>query len=160
MKIKFNWDIGIVLPLVVFIIFITYIAFFFPHVGSQLVSDRYYEEEMKYQEIINEKKNMLKLPTKIKVFILYSGIEIIFPSVNNDIYGFFTLFRSSSKDLDFSQSFKILKSSKKILLIPKRFLKKGYYKLIIRWKINKKYFFEKDIYWNQHINISYLFSIF
>ncbi|WP_341658482.1 FixH family protein [Blattabacterium cuenoti] len=148
MKIKFNWDTGIVLSLVFFIIFITYIAFFFPHVGSQLVSDRYYEEEMKYQEIINEKKNVSKLPIKIKVFILNSGIKIIFPPVNNDIHGFFTLFRSSSKDLDFTKSFNLLKDSKKILLIPKRFLKKGYYKLIIRWKTDKKFFFEKDIFWN------------
>lgn len=145
------------LSLVIFIIFISYIAFFFPHVGSQLVSDRYYEEEMKYQEIINEKKNVLKLPGKIKVLILYSGIEIIFPPINNDIHGFFTLFRSSSKDLDFTRSFKILKSSKKILLIPKKLLKKGLYRLIIRWKTDKKYFFEKDIFWNQ-LNIFYLFS--
>ncbi len=145
---KFNWDTGIVLSLVFFIIFITYIAFFFPHVGSQLVSDRYYEEEMKYQEIINEKKNESKLPIKIKIFILNSGIQIIFPPVNNDIHGFFTLFRSSSKDLDFTQFFNLLKDSKKILLIPKRFLKKGYYKLIIRWKTDKKFFFEKDIFWN------------
>ncbi|WP_341663993.1 FixH family protein [Blattabacterium cuenoti] len=148
MKMKFNWDTGIVLSLVFFIIFITYIAFFFPHVGSQLVSDRYYEEEMKYQEIINEKKNVSKLPIKIKVFILNSGIKIIFPPVNNDIHGFFTLFRSSSKDLDHTQFFNLLKNSKKILLIPKRFLKKGYYKLIIRWKTDKKFFFEKDIFWN------------
>ncbi|WP_185852354.1 FixH family protein [Blattabacterium cuenoti] len=150
MKIKLNWDTGIVLSLVVFIIFITYIAFFFPHVGSQLVSNRYYEEEIKYQEIINEKKNVLELPIKIKVFISHSGIEIIFPPINNDIHGFFTLFRSSSKDLDFTQSFKILKFSKKALLIPKKFLKKGYYKLIIRWKIDKKYFYERDIFWNQN----------
>ncbi|AGW86164.1 Cytochrome Cbb3 Oxidase Maturation Protein CcoH [Blattabacterium sp. (Nauphoeta cinerea)] len=149
MKIKFNWDIGIMLSLIVFITFIIYIAFIFPHVGSQLVSDRYYENEMKYQEIINQKKNVLKLPEKIKVFILHSGVEVMFPPVNNDIHGFFTLFRSSSKDLDFTQSFKILRSSQKRLLIPKKFLKKGYYKLIIRWKTNQKYFFEKDIFWNE-----------
>ncbi|WP_185861470.1 FixH family protein [Blattabacterium cuenoti] len=159
MKIKFNWDIGIVLSLVFFIIFIIYIAFFFPHVGSELVSDKYYEEEIKYQEIIDEKKNVLKLPVKIKVFILSSGIKIMFPSINNDINGFFTLFRSSSKNLDFTQPFKILKSEKKILLIPNKFLKKGHYKLIIRWKTNKKYFFEKDIFWNQ-LNVFYLFSKF
>ncbi|WP_238785096.1 FixH family protein [Blattabacterium cuenoti] len=147
MKIKFNWDTGILLSLVIFIIFIIYVAFFFPHVGSQLVSDRYYEEEMKYQEIINEKKNVLELPEKIKIFILSSGIEIQFPLINYDFYGFFTLFRSSSKDLDLTRSFKISKSSKKRLFIPKKFLKKGYYKLIIRWKSNKKYFFEENIYW-------------
>jgi FixH. len=149
MKIKFNWNTGIILSLVVFIIFISYIAFFFPHVESQLVTDKYYEEEMKYQEIINEKKNVLNLPKKITVLILNYGIEIIFPAINNDIHGIFTLFRYSSKDLDFTHTFKILKSYKKILFIPKKFLKKGYYKLIIRWKADKKYFFEKDILWNE-----------
>ncbi len=137
------------LSLFIFITFIIYITFFFPHVGSQLMTDRYYEEEMKYQEIINEKKNTSELPVEIKVFIFYSGIEIIFPPVNNNISGFFTLLRFSSKDLDFSQSFEISKSSKKILLIPKKFLKKGHYRLIIRWKTNKKYFFEKDLFWNK-----------
>ncbi|WP_185874036.1 FixH family protein [Blattabacterium cuenoti] len=148
MKIKFNWGTGIILSLVIFINFIIYITFFFPHVGSQLVSDRYYEEEIKYQNIINEKKNVLKLPQKIKIFILSSGIKIIFPQILDKMYGFFTLLRFSSKDLDVIKPFKILKYSKKILFIPKKFLKKGNYKLIIRWNSNKKkYFFEKDLFW-------------
>lgn len=150
MKIKFNWDVGIVLSLVSFITFIIYIAFFFPNVESQLVSDKYYEEEIKYQEIINEKKNVSNLPKKIKIIpIKSSGIRIMIPydKEKNDIYGYFTLFRSSSKDLDVTKYFKISKYSN-ILFIPKKFLKNGFYKLIIRWKSNeKKYLFEKNIFW-------------
>ncbi|WP_185851766.1 FixH family protein [Blattabacterium cuenoti] len=153
MKIKFSWEIGIVLSLFVFIVFIIYTAFFFPHVGSQLVSDKYYEEEIKYQEIINEKKNALKLPKKIKISILSSGIKIIFPQIliddKNNVHGFFTLFRYSSKDLDISRSFEKIKNSNKTFFIPKKLLKKGYYKLIIRWKSNeKKYFLEKNFFWS------------
>ncbi|WP_185858720.1 FixH family protein [Blattabacterium cuenoti] len=147
MKIKFNWDIGIFLSFFIFIIFIIYISLFFPHEKSELVSDRYYEEEIKYQEIINEKKNGSTLPKKIKIFIFYSGIQIIFPSMKSNSNGFITLFRFSSKDLDIKRSFEILKDSNKTLFIPKKFLRKGYYKIIIRWKSDKKYFFEKDIYW-------------
>ncbi|WP_185850579.1 FixH family protein [Blattabacterium cuenoti] len=148
MKIKFNWDVGIMLSLVTFITFIIYIAFFFPNVESQLVSDKYYEEEIKYQEIINEKKNVSNLPKKIKIIpIKYSGIRIMIPYDKNDIYGYFTLFRSSSKDLDVTKYFKISKSSN-VLFIPKKLLKRGSYKLIIRWKSNeKKYLFEKNIFW-------------
>ena len=152
MKIKFNWDVGIVLSLVSFITFIVYIAFFFPNVESQLVSDKYYEEEIKYQEIINEKKNVSTLPKKIKIIpIKSSGVRIMIPYDNNDdnniICGYFTLFRSSSKDLDVTKYFKISKDSN-VLFIPKKFLKKGLYKLIIRWKSNeKKYLFEKNIFW-------------
>ncbi|AER40460.1 MAG: FixH family protein [Flavobacteriales bacterium] len=148
MKIKFIWEKGIVLSLVLFIIFIIYIAFFFPHVESELVSDRYYEEEMRYQEIINEKKNVSKLPNKIQIVLLSSGIRITFPKILDNIHGFFTLLRSSSKDLDVRQSFNIWKDSKKVLFIPKSFLKRGYYKLIIRWESDRKrYFFEKDLFW-------------
>ncbi|WP_185871280.1 FixH family protein [Blattabacterium cuenoti] len=148
MKIKFNWDVGIVLSLITFITFIIYIAFFFPNVESQLVSDKYYEEEIKYQEIINEKKNFSNLSKKIKIIpIKYSGIRIMIPYDKNDIYGYFTLFRSSSKDLDVTKYFKISKSSN-VLFIPKKLLKRGSYKLIIRWKSNeKKYLFEKNIFW-------------
>ncbi|WP_185870690.1 FixH family protein [Blattabacterium cuenoti] len=151
MKIKFSWETGIVLSLFVFIIFIIYTAFFFPHVESQLVSDRYYEEEIRYQEIINEKKNALKLPKKIKISILSSGIKIIFPQILDNVHGFFTLFRYSSKDLDVSRSFsfKTIRNSNKTLFISKKFLKKGYYKLIIRWKSNeKKFFLEKNFFWS------------
>ncbi|AWU40469.1 cytochrome C oxidase Cbb3 [Blattabacterium punctulatus] len=148
MRIKFSWETSIILAFSFFIIFIIYIAFFFPHVGSQLISDRYYEEELKYQEIINEKKNVLKLPNKIKIFILSSGIRIIFPEVLDNIHGFFTLLRFSSKYLDVTRSFKIFRSSSKTLFIPKKKLKKGCYKLIIRWKSDKKkYFFEKNLFW-------------
>ncbi|WP_185856376.1 FixH family protein [Blattabacterium cuenoti] len=149
MKIKFSWETGIVLSLFIFIIFIIYTAFFFPHVESQLVSDKYYEEEIKYQEIINAKKNASRLPQKIKISILSSGIQIVFPKILENGHGYFTLFRSSSKDLDVSRSFKIRKDSEKTLFIPKKFLKIGYYKLIIQWKSNgKKYFFEKNLFFN------------
>ncbi|WP_185877029.1 cytochrome C oxidase Cbb3 [Blattabacterium cuenoti] len=149
MKLKFNWSFGIILSLIFFMGFVIYITFFFPHPKSELISDKYYEEEIKYQEIINEKKNVLMLPEnkRTKIIILSSGIGIVFPYFSKDIYGFFTLLRFSSKNLDITKYFQKSKYSKKILFIPKKFLKKGHYKLIIRWKSDRKYFLEKDFYW-------------
>ncbi|WP_185864652.1 FixH family protein [Blattabacterium cuenoti] len=152
MKIKFSWDVGIVLSLITFMIFIIYIAFFFPNVESQLVSDRYYEEEIKYQDTINEKKNVLNLDKKVEIIVNNNGIKIIIPydnKISNDniIHGYFTLFRSSSKDLDVTRHFKISKYSN-VLFIPKKMMKKGCYKIIIKWKYHtKKYLFEKNIFW-------------
>ncbi|WP_185851175.1 FixH family protein [Blattabacterium cuenoti] len=149
MRIKFSWEVGIILSLFTFIIFVTYIAFFFPNVNSQLISDKYYEEELKYQEIINEKKNVFKLSKEVRVFIFSSGVTIIFThSFNENIHGIFTLLRSSSKNLDVTQPFQMSKYSSKKLFIPKIFLKKGYYKLIIRWTSEQsRFFFEKDLFW-------------
>ncbi|WP_185868678.1 cytochrome C oxidase Cbb3 [Blattabacterium cuenoti] len=148
MKIKFNWGIGISLSIICFMIFILYMAFFFPNVESQLISNKYYEDEIKYQEIINEKNNVLNFPEKVKVMILYNGIEIRFPyDYENTVQGFVKLLRFSSKDLDITKHFCIIKYCEKKIFIPKHQLKRGYYKLIIRWKSNNKFFFEKNLFW-------------
>ncbi len=146
MKKKINWDVAIVLSLMIFIIFIVYIAFFYSNVTSQLISDRYYEDEIKYQETIEEKKNFLKLYKNIQIFSTPLGIKIIIPLYNEHIKGFLILLRFSSKDLDIKRIFEFPKYSYKKIFISKKILKKGYYKLIIRWKSNKNFFFEKKIY--------------
>ncbi|WP_185878069.1 FixH family protein [Blattabacterium cuenoti] len=146
MKIKLGWDTSIILSMVTFMSFIIYIAFFFPNIESQLVSEKYYEDELKYQEIINEKKNASKLSDKINILTSSTGINIIFHISNG--YGSIKLFRYSSKDLDLIRYFDL--STRKKLFINKKFLKKGYYKVIIRFKNNKvKYFIEKNLYWNK-----------
>ncbi|WP_185873477.1 FixH family protein [Blattabacterium cuenoti] len=146
MKIKLGWDTCIILSIVTFISFIIYIAFFFKNIDSQLVSEKYYEDELKYQETINEKKNALKLSDKINILTSPYGIKVIFYISNG--YGSIKLFRFSSKNLDLTRYFNI--SGRNKLFINKKFLRKGYYKIIIRLKHNKtKYFFEKNLYWNE-----------
>ncbi|WP_185872924.1 cytochrome C oxidase Cbb3 [Blattabacterium cuenoti] len=150
MKIKFNLEIIIISSLSLFICFIIYITFFFPHKESELISNRYYEEEMRYQEIINEKQNLLFLSGNIKILMYTSGIYIIFPKIKNNIFGTYTLLRYSSKNMDVKHNFEIVCNKKKTIFIPCNILKKGNYKLMIRWTSNKtKYFFEKDIFWNE-----------
>ncbi|WP_185882584.1 cytochrome C oxidase Cbb3 [Blattabacterium cuenoti] len=149
MKTKLNVEIVIISSLSVFICFIIYITFFFPHKESQLISDKYYEEEMRYQDIINEKQNLLSLSENIKILMCTSGIYIIFPKMIDNIFGTYTLLRYSSKNMDIKQHFAIIFNKKKQLFIPCNLLKTGTYKLMIRWQSNKKqFFFEKDIFWN------------
>lgn len=149
MKIKFNWWIGIFLIMLFFIIFVIYIAFFFPNINSQLISNKYYEEEIKYQEVIDEKINFNRLPNhkKLKLIINEYGILIFFPE-KEIIEGLVYLVRFSSKELDIKNKFNFCrKNSDKKLFFSKKKLKKGFYKIIIRWKSNnKKYFFEKNLY--------------
>ncbi|WP_185865196.1 FixH family protein [Blattabacterium cuenoti] len=148
MKKKLLCEIVILSSIIIFMTFIIYVAFFFPNVKSQLISNNYYEEEIKYQKIIDEKKNALKISKKINIFATNSGIVIRFPFSNGK--GFVTLFRFSSKNLDFTKYFNLCKMSDKKLFIPKKFLVKGYYKIIIRWNDGnkKRYFIEKELFWN------------
>ncbi|WP_185855696.1 FixH family protein [Blattabacterium cuenoti] len=152
MRIKFNWFIGVTLSIILFIIFVVFIAFIlpiiFPNVKSQLISNEYYKEEIKYQEIINEKKNTIKFPNRIKVLISKNGIITTFPlDKGNVVHGVLTLLRFSSNKLDIKKNFYFIKFFEKRLFISKNELKKGYYKLIIRFVSDRKYFFEKDLFW-------------
>ncbi|WP_238785662.1 FixH family protein [Blattabacterium cuenoti] len=144
-----KWEISVIFSLIIFIIFIIYISFFFPNLKRELISENYYEEEIKYQDIINEKKNASKISKKIDIKTTNNGIEILFPSYYYNTHGIITLLRYSSKNLDFTRNFEIVKNkSNKKIFINKNFLKKGQYKIIIRWKHNKKkYFFEKELLW-------------
>ncbi|XCI74544.1 MAG: FixH family protein [Flavobacteriales bacterium] len=149
MQIKFHWGIGIVaLALVSYVSFIIYIAFLRPNMASELISDRYYEEEIKYQETIDEKKNTSALAEKVKVWIVPNGIRIRFPAPFNahNTIGESFLLRPSNKDWDIRQQLTLDTQGEQ--LIPAKVLIKGAYKLTLRWRSNgKKYLTEQTLIW-------------
>ncbi|WGH27984.1 MAG: FixH family protein [Candidatus Bostrichicola ureolyticus] len=139
----------IICVLISFIIFIIYIAFFKSNITSELISDNYYEEEMKYQEIIDECKNTANLSQKINIKTISNGIKICFPEIFNfkNTKGNIILLRPSNKKLDSYQLLKL--NSQRETLIPANILKTGFYQLILRWNSNgKKYCLKTYIKWN------------
>ncbi|WP_103327902.1 FixH family protein [Bacteroidetes bacterium endosymbiont of Geopemphigus sp.] len=150
MKIRFHWGTGLAIALITFMVFIVYIAFIRPNVASQLVSDRYYEEEMKYQDIIDERNNANVLPEKLFVEVLLAGIKIHFPKAfrTGNTTGKFHLLCPSDKLWDVNKSLNLDARSEE--LIPARVLREGAYVLIIRWSSdNKKYFMKQPLVWKQ-----------
>ncbi|XOD68781.1 MAG: FixH family protein [Flavobacteriales bacterium AspAUS03] len=149
MQIKFHWGIGIVvLALFSYMSFIIYIAFIRPNMASELVSDRYYEEEIKYQETIDEKKNSAVLTERVKVLIVSNGIRIRFPAPFNaqNTVGEWFLLRPSNKHWDIRQQLTLDTQGEQ--LISAKDLKKGAYKLTLRWRSNrKKYLTEQTLVW-------------
>ncbi len=55
---NFTWGHGIILALGSFIVFILSMLFLFPNgqKNSEMVTDKYYEEELEYQSVIDAKK--------------------------------------------------------------------------------------------------------
>lgn len=138
---------GIII-LISFILFIMYIAFFKSNITSELVSDNYYEEEMKYQEIIDECQNTTNLSKKIDIKIMYYGIKICFPEFFNykNTKGYIILLRPSNKKWDSYQILKLNSQGETFIYANK--LKKGVYQLILRWNSNgKKYCLKTYIKW-------------
>ncbi|AID37324.1 FixH family protein [Candidatus Walczuchella monophlebidarum] len=148
MKVRIHWGIGLSIALICFMIFIIYISFIRKNVESELVSDRYYEDEMKYQEIIDERNNANALDETVSIKVLPIGIKICFPkkfSYENTM-GQLNLMRPSNKGLDVQRSLDMNIYGE--VLIPRKMLQKGCYILIMRWESKgKKYFVEKNIIW-------------
>jgi hypothetical protein len=57
MKIKFNWGIGITIFISAFILLNIIFIIFASGQKVDLVTEKYYEKELKYQEVIDKKIN-------------------------------------------------------------------------------------------------------
>lgn len=146
MKIKFKSIYLIPLAIFSFMSFISYIAFIRPSKISQLVSNKYYEAEIKYQKVINEKKNAINLKDRIEIKSLSEGLKIKFPPHFNtsSTTGILELIYYPDEKWDIKMKF----SKEKELFIPQGKLKTGLYNVILKWTYkNKKYLIEEKILW-------------
>ena len=145
---KINWGTGIVIAFVLFIAFILY--FVVNMIGNDkydhdLVTEEYYEQELKFQDEIDKLKNAKTLKQDITYNKTNEGLVIVFPNDLNieDIKGKVFLYRPSNKQLDFETSISL---SKPQLLIPDERLVDGRWNIIVDWQYNgKSYLYKEDI---------------
>mgnify|MGYP001813464452 FL=1 len=143
---KFNWGTGIVLAFVAFIIFILYfvvLSFRDPASNHDLVTDDYYQKELKYQDDLDAAKNLEVAGSGMRVALVEDGLQIGFPEYMepSKIKGTVSLYRPSNKQLDFKTPIQL---SERQLLIPKSRLLDG------RWDIRVEWMYEDKPYLYQH----------
>ncbi len=157
-RFKFTYGHGVVLALLLFMIMITYLVVYYGYVQADnydMVTENYYEKELKYQEVINARNNAYKLVEKpiIKVFN-GKGIQIIFPKQfdANNTKGEIYFYRPSNDDLD--KKFPLNISNNQDIYITKELLTtknidtKGLYIAKITWKSKGiEYYWEEKINW-------------
>ncbi|GGI57979.1 FixH family protein [Winogradskyella haliclonae] len=145
---KVNWGTAIVLAFIGFIAFIMYFVISMnidDKYNHDLVTDDYYQQELKYQEDIDKVENAKKLLENISWEKTTKGILLNFP--NNlrvkDIKGKVFLYRPSNKQLDFDIPISL---SNRNLLIPDNRLLDGRWNIKIDWSYNgEAYMFKDDI---------------
>lgn len=148
MKVKLNWPTGIILALLAFIIFIlsfVYKATFVPEYDHHLVSDEYYNDELKYQEEIDKLKRAADLDENVSIKKVEAGLLIIFPSEFDfkQIKGSISFKRMSNHTIDFS--FPIALNSNQFLLVDEK-LVDGRWDVKIEWKAEgTAYLFKEKI---------------
>jgi nitrogen fixation protein FixH len=145
---KFNWGTGIVLAFVAFIIFILYfvvLSFRDPESNHDLVSEDYYQQELKYQDDLDAAGNLNKTGARIIVTKTGDGLRVAFPAAfaPEKIEGTVSLYRPSNKQLDFKTPIQL---SERQLLIPKSRLLDGRWDIRIDWTYEgKPYLYQQKL---------------
>ena len=108
----------------------------------ELVSETYYEDEIKYQERINMLKNVQADGAKIKWELKGDSLLLQFP--NDKASGKIDFMCHSDKDKDQHFDIQILNDNRQIISTSK--FKSGLYLMKVQWESNsKQYYMEQNV---------------
>ena len=143
---KFNWGHGISIFLAIFVLTTISVVVLISTDDAyhhELVSETYYEDELRYQEEINKVNNASKLETKLIYRTSKEGVLITFPSdfSYDKVSGIIKMDRPSKKLLDFTMPVKLDENFQ--MLIPAEKAIQGKWKMVIDWKVGDKEFMYK-----------------
>lgn len=138
-----NWGKGIVITFIAFIaIMVTMVIISVRMEGIELVTENYYEEEIKYQEQIDKEASTLSLDREALKFD--GSTKALILDLPIGAKGTLNLFRPSDIELDQELPVEILEAGEKSVYIGD--LKAGYWKVQLSWEENgESYYQEKKI---------------
>lgn len=145
---KLKWSTGIVIAIITFIGFIMVMVITMvtdAKYNHDLVTERYYQKELAYQQNINAITNIKKLKKNIKIKKVNKGLRIFFPEnfIPKNIKGKVFLYRPSNKELDMEIPLSLTDHS---LLVPDFNLLGGRWNISIDFTYKGvAYLFEKNI---------------
>lgn len=144
---KISWGIKIILAFIVFAMGIGTMVGISMTKNIDLVTENYYEKELKYQDKIDMLNRTKALTDKITIENTSGIVKINFPSAyaNEIITGTVNFYRAMDKKKDFKVELK--KDASSIQKISTANMEKGNWKVEIMWKMQgKDYFCQSDIF--------------
>lgn len=133
---KISWGTGIVIGIVIFVIISVTMTIIFMTQDVNLVTDKYYENSLQYQNEIDNQSRTLALNEEIEIIFNGKIVNILFPSsyVSKKITGELFFYRPSDPSLDFKIPLMLDESGKQI--IPTERLEKGFWRLKLNWTMD------------------------
>lgn len=139
-----NWGKSIVLAFVLFATFIGVLVTIIFRQDIALVTENYYEKELRYQEQIDRERNTSELPEKPSIQVADGALVVEYTGMTQITSGELELFRPSDAKLDRKY---VLSPDATVQRIDLSGLPGGMYKARMRWTQNgKEYFLENTIY--------------
>ena len=146
MKLKVSWGTGIVIAFIVFMTISLSTMFYFMSQDVHLVTDNYYEKELKYQQEIDNQQRTLELDEHVEINFSGTIISILIPEryADKKISGEIYFYRPSDPKQDFK--IPLLLNNEGLQIIPVERIPKGFWRLKISWTMDGKgYYNERAI---------------
>ena len=139
-----NWGKGITLALIAFAGMMAYFLIRASGNPSPLVTDKYYEQELKYQQRINNTNRADALSADVVMQITANGIRLEFPKEIDPgtFTGELTLLRPNNPTLD--KTIAVMASSDGIFEIEGDLLAPGRYNALLEWKAGESAYYSEQ----------------
>lgn len=142
---KWNWGTKIAISFILFGAFILYMVFQAFRQDFDLVSENYYQDELAYQDRIEEKANLLKSGDEVIINQSIKDVTFQFPETFKGAEGTIYFYHPSRKLFD--KRFDLSLDEQNQQKVDREELVKGRYKVKVSWKVDGlSYFQEKELY--------------
>ncbi|MGC4235086.1 MAG: FixH family protein [Niabella sp.] len=143
-----SWGYRVIIILVVFVAGIVSMVYISMRQTNEVVDANYYEQEMKYQSVIDAKKNLLALEDTVAIQTVEGYVQIHFPEAATTRLdsGNIQFMRLSDSKND--KHIQMKEESGSLYKVPVASFPKGLYKVRINWSNDGT-----SYYHEQHYNI-------
>jgi hypothetical protein len=130
MTIKWNWATGITLVYIGFVVFMLGMVYMCTQQHFDLVSADYYEQELKFQQVIDGKENEHLLEKATVVTMDNGQVTVVIPMDKIDGEGSITFYRPDNAKYDLTIPLK----GESSIAVPLKNLQSGLYKVKSVWQ--------------------------
>ncbi len=143
MKIKFNWGFGIVVSFIIFGIGTFIMVYISMSTTVDLVTEDYYEKELKYQDHIQLVKSTNALEKPVSIELFDASVKISYPDIaDHEKYsGTIYFFRPSNSKGDFVRT--VTLDSTRSQFFPLSEFTPGLWRAKISWNVGTLQFYSE-----------------
>lgn len=141
-----NWGTKIAVIFGVFVAGIVFMVYKSSRQNTDLVMPDYYEQELKYQDLIDAGRRTAALSSKVSCTLKNETIEIVFPKEmkGQEIKGMVWLYCVADKQKDLKKDFT---SNSALFHMPYNASNKGLFEIKINWQAGgQSYYHEQKIF--------------
>ena len=140
---KISWGHKILFAYLAFVGGILFMVFKASQEKYDLVTPNYYEAELKYQEVIDQRENTEKLSAQPKISHSVNTLSIQLPLefLNAQVKGDVHLYRASDAGMDIRKSFE---TQQAFIRLPLGKDLSGNYDLKLSWQANGKFYYQEQ----------------